>query len=128
MLKTAYQLGVLAACDEAGFSKEAGTTTGVLKALGGRIKDIGRPLREAVMKMREGPFSPTISPSGKVLIPGTTTRDLQLDVVREAVPWLVGLGIPALGYGGYKLLPNVFPDIEKSPLERLISTPYGEED
>ena len=125
MLKHAYQLGYEAAIKEAGFGS---TLKGVAEAAGGRIKDIGRPLSEAVQKMRRLQQSGAAIMNAPHPAYGGMTGPEALSAARgavfkETIPWLAAPGAAGLYYGGKAIGKSVFPDSEKSTLERLFSLP-----
>jgi hypothetical protein len=146
MLKHAYRLGYDAAVKEAGLRS---TLKGVGEAVGGRIKGVGKPLQEAVARMRDlqsrvvrgttgsagdaamqsrssvgvgAGFGSTL-PTGSGAVTPEMLRGAQLDVLKETLPWLAAPGAAGLYYGGKAIGKRVFPDSEKSSLERLFSGP-----
>lgn len=107
MDKTAYNLGVDLALRDAGLVKESGLVwEGVKRALRRGVWD---PVRSYVTAL---PLRDALAGYGRATIGNLGTAAAKLR--REALPYLVPLGLGAAGLGGYygakKLFPKAFGD------------------
>jgi len=130
VLKTAYEIGALAAYVDAGLVKEGSTAkevaTTLWKATKRGAKNIGRGMRETASKLHSAKAEGGLEHKFLEGLPGTVPERLagknipllEKTLLEQATPWLQGAGIATgvagAGYGGYKGLKSLFPNADAS--------------